>query len=76
MSPLASLPVLSGREVCAILTRHGFAKVRQKGSHISMQKQTATRTVTVSVPDKSELNVGTLLSIIRKAGLTKQDFRR
>lgn len=27
---------LSGREVCAILGKHGFEQVRQRGSHIIM----------------------------------------
>jgi hypothetical protein len=31
---LGKLRVLSGKEVCAILARHGFVKVRQRGSHI------------------------------------------
>ncbi len=31
--------VLSGREVCAILRKHGFEQVRQRGSHIIMQRQ-------------------------------------
>ncbi|MDE2856314.1 MAG: type II toxin-antitoxin system HicA family toxin [Chloroflexota bacterium] len=29
----------SGREVCRILTGNGFAEVRQRGSHIVMQKK-------------------------------------
>ncbi|MBL8676931.1 MAG: type II toxin-antitoxin system HicA family toxin, partial [Alphaproteobacteria bacterium] len=30
---------LSGREVCKILSQNGFSQVRQKGSHIIMQKR-------------------------------------
>mgnify|MGYP001481557821 CR=1 FL=1 len=57
--------VLSGGEVCAILRKHGFEQVRQRGSHIIMQKQHAGSTITVPVPDHKELRTGTLLSIIR-----------
>ena len=42
---------LSGREVCAILKKHGFEQVRQRGSHIIMQKQVPGSTITVPVPD-------------------------
>ena len=41
---------LSGREVCAILRKHGFEQVRQLGSHIIMQKPIKGSTITVPVP--------------------------
>lgn len=48
--------------------------VRQRGSHIVMQKQTASGTVTVPVPDHREIKIGTLLSIMRQSGLPRGDF--
>ena len=68
------LRVLSGREVCQILARHGFVEVRRRGSHIVMQKRTGSTTTTVPVPDHSELRVGTLQSIIRQSGLPRTLF--
>jgi len=65
---------LSGREVCAILNKHGFEQVRQSGSHIIMQKQIPGSTVTVPVPDHKELRIGTLMSIIRQSGLDRSLF--
>jgi predicted RNA binding protein YcfA (HicA-like mRNA interferase family) len=47
---LGRLKVLSGADVCKILQSHGFEQVRQKGSHVIMQKSVATSTVTVPVP--------------------------
>src|ERR1700689_842881 len=43
------LRVLSGAEVCQIL-EHGFAAVRQRGSHRIMQKRIEGTTITVPVP--------------------------
>jgi len=68
------LRVLSGREVCRILTENGFEEVRRRGSHIVMQRRTADSTMTVPVPNHSELRVGTLLSIIRQSGLARSLF--
>ena len=65
---------LSGRDVCEILSRHGFVKVRQRGSHIVMQKKEEGTTVTVPVPDHDVILIGTLLSIIRQSGLVRIDF--
>lgn len=66
--------VLSGSEVCGILRSQGFAEVRRRGSHIVMQKRTAGTTVTVPVPDHEELKAGTLASIIRQSGLSRDLF--
>ena len=66
--------VLSGKEVCAILENHGFLQVRQRGSHVIMQKQSGSSTITVPVPLHKELKKGTLRSIIRQSGIDKKEF--
>jgi predicted RNA binding protein YcfA (HicA-like mRNA interferase family) len=71
---LGKLRVLSGRQVCDILARHGFAEVRRRGSHVVMQKSAAGTTITVPVPDHAELRIGTLLSIIRQSGIARSAF--
>jgi predicted RNA binding protein YcfA (HicA-like mRNA interferase family) len=71
---LARLRVLSGAEVCRILTEHGFAEVRRRGSHVVMQKAEMESTITVPVPDHKELRTGTLMSIIRQSGLPRSAF--
>ena len=63
------LRVLSGREVCQIMSEQGFEEVRRRGSHIIMQKKAGGTTITVPVPDHAELRRGTLSGIIRQAGL-------
>jgi predicted RNA binding protein YcfA (HicA-like mRNA interferase family) len=71
---MGRLRVLSGREVCQILERHGFLEVRRRGSHVVMQRRTDTGTITVPVPDHRELATGTLLSIIRQSGVGRTEF--
>lgn len=71
---MGKLRVLSGREVCNILAQHGFAQVRQRGSHIVMQKREGGTTITVPVPDHAQLRTGTLLAIIRQSGLPRDLF--
>jgi predicted RNA binding protein YcfA (HicA-like mRNA interferase family) len=71
---VGKLRKLSGQEVCAILERHGFARVRQRGSHVVMQRLTAEGTITVPVPDHSELRIGTLRSIVRQTGLPRSEL--
>ncbi len=71
---MGRLRVLSGAEVCQILADHGFREVRRRGSHIVMQKRSATSTITVAVPDHTELRLGTLQAIIRQSGLPRRLF--
>ena len=71
---MAKLRVLSGKQVCTILGRHGFVEVRRRGSHIVMQKRLPDTTVTVPVPNHSELRLGTLQSIIRQSGIDRREF--
>lgn len=71
---MGKLRVLSGREVCRILTEHGSVQVRQRGSHIAMQRRVEGSTITVPVPDHRELRVGTLQAIIRQSRLPRELF--
>ena len=71
---MGKLRVLSGREVCLILEKHGFQAVRQKGSHVIIQGRTDLGTTTIPVPDHKEIKVGTLRSIIRQSGVPISEF--
>lgn len=71
---MGKLRLLSGLEVCRILEIHGFQQVRQRGSHVVMQKKTSEGTVTVPVPDHKEIKMGTLKSIIRQSGVHRSHF--
>jgi len=71
---LVKLPILSGKDVCEILAKHGFEKIRQRGSHIIMQKKSGSSTITVPVPNHKEIKSGTLKSIIRQSKLPINEF--
>jgi len=71
---MGKLRILSGKEVCMILSRHGFVKARQKGSHMIMMKSFVNESMTVTVPDHKEVAIGTLSSIIRQSGIPRSEF--
>lgn len=68
------LPRLSGCKVIKILSKVGYKPARQKGSHIIVVKFTNEGKKSVVVPNHKEIDKGTLLAIIRQAGLTKDEF--
>ena len=66
--------VLSGREVCLVLSARGFIEVRRRGSHVVMQKRTSAGTITVPVSNHAQLKKGALALVIRQSGLSQALF--
>jgi len=66
------LPRVSGPQAVAAFERVGFEVRRRRGSHIVMVKSGFPETL--SVPDHRELRPGTLRALIRKAGLSVEEF--
>lgn len=71
---MGKLRVFSGKELCRLLSQHGFLEVRQRGSHVVMQKRLPETTITLPVPLHVEIRIGTLQSIIRQSGLPRELF--
>ena len=71
---MPKLPVVSGQDLVRALTKAGFEVHHQKGSHIIL-KQTNAPFARLSVPNHKELKRGLLASLIREAGLTREQFQ-
>ncbi len=71
---MPKLPVISGKELIAALKRAGFTEVRQKGSHVSLQKVASGTTYKTVVPLHRELAKGTLIDILHQTGLSRDDL--
>ena len=71
---MAALPVLSGRDAAFTFQTLGGEVARQRGSHIIPVK--AGHPATLSVPDHRESARGTLRALLRRAGLTTEEFLR
>jgi predicted RNA binding protein YcfA (HicA-like mRNA interferase family) len=69
-----ALPVISGREAVKALYKAGFRVVRQRGSHVRLEKMKEDRMIKLTVPLHKSLKKGTLRRIIEDAGLTVEEF--
>jgi predicted RNA binding protein YcfA (HicA-like mRNA interferase family) len=58
--------------VCRALSRAGFLRRSQKGSHVKMKHADGRNAV---VPLHRELALGTLRSVLKQAGLSDDEFR-
>ncbi len=70
---MSVLPRISGREVEKALTKLGYERDRQKGSHIIL-RQVLHPHRRIVVPDHREVAKGTLRAIIREVGITVKEF--
>jgi len=71
---MARLPILPAREVVKGLVRAGFQVVSQRGSHLKLSGLRQGRVLAVIVPLYPELPRGLLASILRQAGMTREEF--
>jgi predicted RNA binding protein YcfA (HicA-like mRNA interferase family) len=69
---MSRLPSVSRRECVKALEKVGFAVVRQKGSHIIMQRSEPYTQIVV--PNHKTLRKGLLRKIIKDADLTVEEF--
>ncbi|MCA1667927.1 MAG: type II toxin-antitoxin system HicA family toxin [Thermomicrobia bacterium] len=65
---------VSGSEAIRALERLGFARIRQRGSHVILKKQAPDGEIGCVVPLHRELAVGTLRGILKQAGVTQEQF--
>lgn len=66
------LPRITAAQLVRALKRDGWIEVRQKGSHITLQR--SGKVVTVPMHASVTLSYGTLKSILKQAGLTVDDL--
>ena len=73
-----SLPVVSGRHLIKFLQSLGYKIIRQRGSHIRLEKHLPSGTHAITVPSHREIAKGTLNDILgalaRNIGQDKSDL--
>lgn len=70
---MSRLPVLSGQELCKALAKVGYRIDHQTGSHIILRMENPPHR-RLTVPKHKEIAKGTLLAIIRQAGLSREEL--
>ena len=71
---MTAVPSLSYREILRALQRDGWVVVRQRGSHIRLQKRVIERTLKVTVPAHRPVKRSTLSHILKQAELDVDRF--
>lgn len=71
---MPKLPSISGERLIRALKRVGFIELRQKGSHVSLERRSGEKTYRTVVPMHNVIAKGTLSDILKQAGLTVEQL--
>jgi len=71
---LSKVPSLNYPEILRALKRGGFAVVRQRGSHVRLQKPLPDKLLKLTVPAHRPVKRSTLAHILKDAHLTVEEF--
>ena len=72
---MSKVPNLSYTKIIAALERDGWVKVRQKGSHIRLEKKvSANETLKITVPAHRPVKRSTLACILKQAKIKLEYF--
>ena len=71
---MTKVPVLNYDKVIRALQREGWVVVRQKGSHIRLQKRFGNEILKIIVPAHKPIKRSTLSHILKQARLPLDDF--
>lgn len=62
---MPKLPIVSGQELIKVLQKLGYLVVRQKGSHVQLQKETNFGVHRITVPNHKVISFGIVNDIIK-----------
>ena len=71
---MTKVPVLGYQKVIKALQRDGWVVVRQKGSHIRLQKHLKDEVLKLTVPSHSPIKRSTLSHILKQARIDVDQF--
>ena len=71
---MSKTPSLNYDKLIAALRRDGWVVVRQKGSHIRLQKNSENETLKLTVPAHIPIKRSTLAHILKQARLTVEEL--
>ena len=72
---MGELDQLSGADVVRALRQLGFQLLRQRGSHVILRRDEGSDARGCVVPMHKRIALGTLLDILKQAGISKAEFQ-
>lgn len=71
---MSKVPSLNYDKIIKVLQYEGWVIVRQKGSHIRMQKHVSDKVLKITIPAHKPVKRSTLSHILKQAKISLGDF--
>jgi len=71
---MTKIPSIGYDKIIRVLQRDGWVVVRQKGSHIRLQKHTKKEVLKLTVPAHNPIKRSTLSHILKQARMSIENF--
>jgi len=71
---VTKVPSLGYHQVVRALQRDGWQVIRQRGSHVRLQKDLSDETLRITVPAHRPIKRSTLAHVLKQARLTLEEF--
>ncbi len=71
---MSKVPSENYDRIVAALKRLGFSLIRQRGSHLRLQKQLPDKVIKITVPAHRPVKRSTLSRILKQAEVSLDDF--
>lgn len=68
---MGELANISGKKAVNMFSKFGYSFARQTGSHIILKHEDRA---TISIPNHKEISPFLLKSLVKKSGISEQDF--
>lgn len=73
---MAKPPSINYDQIVRALSRLGFRRVRQRGSHIRLERVLSDRSIRITVPAHRPVKRSTLSKILKQAEIPLDEFLR
>lgn len=71
---MPKVPRISGKQAVSAFEKAGFIHDRTVGSHFILVKEDVPHVLSIPVHGNQDVGIGLLRSLIRKAGMTVEEF--
>ncbi len=73
---MTKLPQIKAKEIIKVLKKRGFILYHQVGNHATFKRSSDNRRVTIPIHPGKTIAKGTLLNILKQAGISQEELKK
>jgi len=73
---MPKIPIISGKKLLRVFKKHGYIKIRQKGSHVFIENPENNTSTVIPIHQNEDLGKGLIKSILNDLELSVEELIR